>query len=95
MAVGDIEQVNGSAFFVSGPYQQTSQPVTAAGLWSSSDTGVAIVTNGTGADASGGSGNWGHGGGLITGTGPGNCTITFFFGTVSCSITVTVLPVAV
>jgi hypothetical protein len=91
LLVGGQQQEAGSAFFVSGPYQLTNQPVTSAGLWSSSDTGVAIVTNGSGANPRGGSGNWGAGGGLITAVGKGNCTITFFFGTVSCSLTVTVL----
>jgi hypothetical protein len=86
------QQMAASAFFITGPYRNSSQLVVSAGLWSSSDTGVAVVNNGHGANASGGSGNWGTGGGLITATGPGNCTITFFFGQVSASITVTVLP---
>lgn len=85
-------QMSASAYFVSGPYINDSEPVVSAGLWSSADTGVAIVTNGYGADGVEGTGHWGTGGGLITPTGLGNCTITFFFGTVSCSITVTVLP---
>jgi len=93
LAVGATKQESGSAFFVSGPYQLTNQPVTSAGLWSSSDTGVATVSNGSGANAQNGSGNWGTGGGLITAVGVGNCTVTFFFGTVSCSITVTVTAV--
>lgn len=86
-------QMIGTAFFVTGPYSGGSgfQTVTPAGLWSSSDTSVAVVSNGSGASPSGGSGNWGVGGGLITPVGPGNCTITFFFGSVSCSITVTVI----
>jgi hypothetical protein len=92
VVLGVPAQVTASAFFVSGPYLLTSQTVTSAGLWSSSDTGVAIVSNGHGANASNGSGNWGTGGGLITPTGIGNCTITFFFGTASASLTVTVLP---
>jgi len=87
-------QMTGTAYFVTGPWASGSGlvNVTSAGLWSSSDTSVAAVTNGAGANAGpGGNGSWGHGGGLITAVGPGNCTITFFFGTVSCSITVTVI----
>jgi hypothetical protein len=99
LAVGDAAlQVTGTAYFITGPYassnpNQSTQNVSAAGLWSSSDTSVATVTNGSGANAGpNGNGSWGRGGGLITPVGPGNCTITFFFGTVSCSMTVSVTP---
>jgi hypothetical protein len=97
MAAGLTLQMQATAYFVSGPFA-TSNPatstrqVTSVGLWSSSDTGVATVSNGYGANITNGGNNFGTGGGLITGVGPGNCTITFFFGTVSCSITVTVTP---
>jgi hypothetical protein len=77
-----------SAYFQTGPHAGTVQVVTHAGLWSSSDNNVATVTNGTG--ASGGLG--GSGGGLITAIGPGNCTITFFYGNASYSFTVQVTP---
>jgi hypothetical protein len=87
-------QMTGTAFFITGQWSGGNglQNVTSAGLWSTSDPSVATVTNGSGANAGpNGNGSWGRGGGLITPIGPGNCTITFFFGTVSCSITVMVI----
>ena len=84
-----VLQVLGSAFFISGQYWNTTQNVTSVGLWSSSDTGVAVVSNGHGANLL--NRNFGVGGGLITATGVGNCTITFNFGSASCSLTVTVV----
>lgn len=89
---GGALQVAATAQFVTGPFADGRglHDVTALGLWSSSDTAVATVTNGYGGDITGGGGNFGTGGGLITAHGPGNCTITFFFGQVSCSLTVSV-----
>jgi hypothetical protein len=93
IAVGQVLTMVGSAVFVAGPFYtgdpaSSTRVVTSVGLWSSSDTSVATVTNGSGANLA--NGGFGTGGGIITGIGPGNCTITFFFGTVSCSITVSV-----
>ena len=79
-----------NAQFVTGPYAPNIKNVTAVGLWSSSDTNVATVTNGHGANILSGAGNFGTGGGLIQSVAPGNCTITFFFGTASISLTVSV-----
>jgi hypothetical protein len=93
LVIGLTLQMKGVALFVAGPYANAAgtgfQTVTSAGLWSSSDTSVATVTNGSGGNPSAGGGNWGTGGGLVTAVGPGNCTITFFFGSVSCSFTFT------
>jgi hypothetical protein len=99
IAIGQVISVVGTAYFVSGPFASTNpdastRVVTSVGLWSSSDTSVANVTNGSGANLSDGGDNFGTGGGVVTGVGPGNCTITFFFGTVSCSLTVSVPGVA-
>jgi hypothetical protein len=92
LTLGTTAQETGSAFFISGQYWNTTQNVTSVGLWSSSDTGVAIVSNGHGANLL--NKNFGVGGGLITPVGVGNCTITFCFGSASCSLTITVLPAA-
>jgi hypothetical protein len=86
-------QMTAVAQFSSGPYSVAGgglgfETVTSAGLWSTSDPSVATVSNGTGADIP--AGIFGTGGGLITACGRGNCTITFFFGTVSGSLTVSV-----
>jgi hypothetical protein len=92
LTVGAALNITATAVFVTGPFAAPSGPghenVTAVGLWSSSDTEVATVSNGSGANLS--ESNFGTGGGLITAVGPGVCTITFYFGQVSCSITVTV-----
>lgn len=81
-------QMTAYAQFSAGPYTGLSENVTSAGLWSTSNPLVATVSNGSGADVL--TGNWGTGGGLITAQGRGNCTITFVFGTVSGSLTVSV-----
>jgi hypothetical protein len=93
LKVGASIQIAASAQFASGPFSVAAggpgyEPATSGGLWSTSDPFVATVTNGTGANIQ--YGVWGTGGGLITAVGRGNCTITFFFGTVSGSLTVSV-----
>lgn len=90
-------QMSASAVFASGQFSVAgggpgSEVVTSVGLWTSSDPMVATVSSGINADLNTGGGNFGSGGGLITAVGIGNCTITFYFGQVSASITVTVLP---
>jgi hypothetical protein len=86
--LGLTQQMIGNAYFVAGQFYNTIQNMTSVGLWSSSDTGVAIVNNGNGANLD--NKNFGTGGGLITAVGLGNCTITFNCGAASCSITVSV-----
>jgi hypothetical protein len=86
-------QMTAVAQFSSGPYSVAGggpgvETVTSAGLWTTSDPLVATVTNGTLAWVP--EGSWGVGGGLISARGRGNCTITFFFGMVSGSLTVSV-----
>jgi hypothetical protein len=90
LALGGSLNLIGSAIFATGPYANHTENVTSVGSWSSSDTNVAIVTNGIGGNILSGRGNWGTGGGLVLATGPGNCTITFFFGQQSVSLTVSV-----
>ena len=85
---GGTLQIVGNAFFNSGQFYNQTKNVTALGLWSSSDTGVAIVSNGTGGSLH--FGNFGVGGGVITPVGHGVCTITFNFAMASCSLTVSV-----
>jgi hypothetical protein len=81
-------QMTATAQFSSGNLIGETPNVTGAGLWSTSDPTVAVVSNGTGSDVP--VNNFGTGGGLITAKGRGNCTITFFFGQVSGSLTVSV-----
>ena len=81
-------QMTATAQFSSGLFLGTSPNVTSAGTWATSDPLVATVSNGTGADVP--EYNLGTGGGLITARGRGNCTITFVFGGLSGSITVSV-----
>jgi hypothetical protein len=93
LSVSGSVQMAAQAQFSSGPYSVAgggpgTETVTSAGLWSTSDPGVATVTNGTGADLN--EGNFGTGGGLVSAKGRGNCTITFIFGEVSGSFTVSV-----
>jgi hypothetical protein len=92
LSVGGTLSITATGIFVTGPFAPPSGPgnenVTAAGIWSSSDTSVATVSNGTGANLF--TSTFGTGGGLITAVGPGSCTITFYFGQASCSLTVTV-----
>lgn len=93
LSLGGSQNMTAQAQFSSGPYSVAGggpglETVTSVGLWSTSDPAVATVSNGTGGQVA--TGNWGTGGGLITAQGRGNCTITFFFGTVSGSITVSV-----
>jgi hypothetical protein len=100
LTVGGSVQMTAVAVYSSGPFSVAgggpgNETVTAAGLWSTSDPSVATVSNGTGSNLGSpligfGDINWGTGGGLITARGRGNCTITFLFGEVSGSLTVSV-----
>lgn len=95
LTLGGSLQMTAVALFSSGPISVEgggpgSLNVTSGGLWSTSDPTVATVTVGSGANYLFYVLSPGTGGGLITARGRGNCTITFLFGTVSGSLTVSV-----
>jgi hypothetical protein len=93
IAVGSNQQMTATCEFLALVGGEPGQAnVTSAGLWVSSDPSVCAVTNGTGSDIQ--AGNFGTGGGVITGVGPGLATVTITFGTVSASLTVIVVPAA-
>jgi hypothetical protein len=88
---GATQQMTAMCEFVNDPRYNGDpgvENVTSAGLWVSSDTNVCFVSNGTGAVVV--EGDYGTGGGVVTGVGPGIATITFTFGTVAGSCTVIV-----
>jgi len=96
LGIGGSLQMEVQAQFSSGPLSVAGGgpgwvAVTSGGIWSTSDPFVATVSQGVNGDFNGIlSYNPGTGGGLITATGRGNCTISFLFGAVSGSLTISV-----